>query len=78
MTVSLIILAGLSLFGGAAEPAKRLYTFTHWLEHSVLVPHHGEFNILVATISTVLALGAPGPYLLYARRYREYLKLPKA
>jgi NADH-quinone oxidoreductase subunit L len=76
MTVPLIILAVLSIFGGAIS-LPGLYTFTNWLEHSVLVPHHGEFNILVAVISTVLALGALAfAYLLYYRRYREYLKLP--
>jgi NADH-quinone oxidoreductase subunit L len=76
MTVPLIILAFLSLFGGALS-LPGLYTFTYWLEHSVLVPHHGEFNILVAVISTVLALGALAiAYLLYSRRYREHLKLP--
>jgi NADH-quinone oxidoreductase subunit L len=76
MTVPLMILAGLSIFGGALS-LPGLYTLTYWLEHSVLVPHHGEFNILVAVISTVLALAALAvAYLLYYRRYREYLRLP--
>jgi NADH-quinone oxidoreductase subunit L len=77
MTYPLIVLAGLSLFGGLLNLPK-VYTLTHWLEHAVAVPHHGEFNILVATISTLLALGALAlSYEFYARRYQEYLKLPK-
>jgi NADH-quinone oxidoreductase subunit L len=77
MIYPLIVLAGLSLLGGLLNLPK-VYTLTHWLEHSVLVPHHGEFNILVATISTLLALGALAlSYQFYARRYRENLQLPK-
>jgi NADH-quinone oxidoreductase subunit L len=77
MTYPLIILAGLSLFGGLLNLPK-VYTLTHWLEHAILVPHHGEFNIVVATVSTLLALGALAlSYQFYARRYRENLKLPK-
>jgi NADH-quinone oxidoreductase subunit L len=76
MTTPLIVLAGLSLFGGLLN-LPGVSTLTHWLEHAVLVLHHGEFNILVATLSTLLALGALAlSYHFYARRYRENLKLP--
>ncbi len=59
MTVPLMLLAALSVFGGALN-LPWIATFTHWLDHTFesynLLPHHGEFNTLVAVSSTVLAL----------------------
>jgi NADH-quinone oxidoreductase subunit L len=78
MTYPLIALAGLSLFGGLLN-LPGVSTLTHWLEHAVAIPHHGEFKIMVAVISTLLGLGALAiSYQFYARRYREDLKLPRA
>jgi NADH-quinone oxidoreductase subunit L len=61
ITAPLMILAILSIIGGTLN-LPGITTFTHWLEHTFesynLHLHHGEFNILVAIVSTVLALGA--------------------
>jgi len=56
MTVPLMVLAALSVLGGALN-LPGLHTFTHWLEHTIEV-HAGEFNFQVAIVSTVLALAA--------------------
>jgi NADH-quinone oxidoreductase subunit L len=61
ITVPLMVLALLSIIGGALNlPA--VHTFTHWLEHTYehfhVHIHAGEFNLLVAGISTALALVA--------------------
>jgi NADH-quinone oxidoreductase subunit L len=59
ITVPLMVLAGLSILGGALN-LPGLHTFTHWLEHTfetVGAPiHPGEFNLTVALSSTALAL----------------------
>ncbi|MDD5466968.1 MAG: NADH-quinone oxidoreductase subunit L [Anaerolineales bacterium] len=66
MTVPLIILAGLSLLGGALN-LPGVHTFGHWLEHTIRIEAAvkeiyaagrpiGEFNPLVAGVSTLLAL----------------------
>jgi NADH-quinone oxidoreductase subunit L len=78
MTYPLVVLAILSVVGGALNLPK-IYTFTNWLEHSLAHLHKGEFNLLVAIASTVLALLALGlAWLTYGPRYEEMLKLPKA
>ena len=56
ITVPLMILAFLSVFGGALN-LPGVHTLTEWLEHTIEV-HAGEFVWSVAIISTVLALGA--------------------
>jgi NADH-quinone oxidoreductase subunit L len=69
MTVPLMVLAALSLLGGALNlPA--VHTLGHWLEHTVKVVEHethlapwlelswGGFNPYVALISTAAALAA--------------------
>ncbi|MFZ5880006.1 MAG: NADH-quinone oxidoreductase subunit L [Chloroflexota bacterium] len=69
MTVPLMVLAALSLLGGALNlPA--IHTLGHWLEHTVQLAEHeahvaswlelswGGFNPYVALISTVAALAA--------------------
>jgi NADH-quinone oxidoreductase subunit L len=56
ITVPLMILAVLSIFGGALN-LPGLHTLTEWLEHTIEV-HAGEFVWSVALISTGLALVA--------------------
>jgi NADH-quinone oxidoreductase subunit L len=56
ITVPLMILAVLSIFGGALN-LPGLHTLTEWLEHTIDV-HPGEFVWSVALISTGLALVA--------------------
>jgi len=94
MTVPLMVLAGLSLVGGALN-LPGLHTFGGWLEHTIHLEeaaaeaHVGEavaeaaaaggFNPVVATISTLLALVAIFlAWLLYIQRYQEQQKLPAA
>jgi len=78
MTVPLIVLAALSIIGGALN-LPGLHTFTEWLEHTIENIHPGEFNFLVAGVSTALALLAIflAGY-LYIRRYQELSQLPPA
>ena len=67
ITIPLMILATLSVIGGALN-LPGLHTFTTWLEHTINV-HPGEFNLQVAIISTVLALLAIFiSWLLYGRK----------
>src|SRR4030095_6498770 len=54
ITVPLMILAFLSIVGGALN-LPGIHTLTAWLEHTIEV-HAGEFVWSVAIISTVLAL----------------------
>ena len=76
MTVPLMILAFLSLTSGVLN-LPGVHTFSHWLEHTIEHIHVAEFSLLVATLSTVLALmGIFLAWLLYTRRYRELQKLP--
>jgi NADH-quinone oxidoreductase subunit L len=56
ITVPLMILAFLSLVGGALN-LPGVHTLTTWLEHTIEV-HAGEFVWSVAIISTLLALAA--------------------
>ncbi|MBP7690981.1 MAG: NADH-quinone oxidoreductase subunit L [Anaerolineales bacterium] len=70
ITGPLMILAALSIFGGALNlPGAGV--FGRWLDHTL---HEGEalpFNWLVAGVSTGLALAALGlAYALYGRAYR--------
>jgi len=68
MTVPLMVLAVLSIFGGALN-LPGLHTFTQWLEHTIEHIHPGEFNPVVAISSTVLALTAIViSWLLYGRQ----------
>lgn len=77
MTVPLIILAGLSVIGGALN-LPGLHTFTAWLEHTIEI-HPGEFKVMVAALSTGLALLAIALALyLYGRRADALKKLPAA
>lgn len=56
MTVPLMVLAALSVLGGALN-LPGVHTLTLWLEHTIEV-HAGEFNFQVAIVSTILALAA--------------------
>jgi NADH-quinone oxidoreductase subunit L len=66
MTIPLMVLAGLSIFGGLLNvpeltPAMHelpwLHAFQHWLEHTMgHAAHAGAFEIQVAALSTGLAL----------------------
>ncbi|NJC96356.1 MAG: NADH-quinone oxidoreductase subunit L [Anaerolineales bacterium] len=56
MTVPLMVLAFLSVVGGALN-LPGMHTLTLWLEHTIEV-HAGEFVMSVAVISTLLALAA--------------------
>jgi NADH-quinone oxidoreductase subunit L len=77
MTVPLIILAVLSAIGGFINlPFSGFHHFAHWLEHTI-AEEPGEFILLVAALSTVLALAAIAlAYWLYMRRAQELQKLP--
>ncbi len=55
MTAPLMVLALLSIFGGALN-LPGLHSLTSWLEHTLEMVHPGEFIFSVAAISTVLAL----------------------
>jgi len=66
MTVPLMVLAALSVVGGALN-LPGVHTLTLWLEHTIEV-HAGEFNFQVAIVSTILALLAIFiSWLLYGR-----------
>jgi NADH-quinone oxidoreductase subunit L len=75
-----MILAALSVLGGLLN-LPGIHTLTKWLEHTLEgVVHEGEFVLLVALISTVLALLAIllGWWLYNPRRYEEFWAAPAA
>jgi NADH-quinone oxidoreductase subunit L len=68
ITVPLMILAFLAVFGGVLN-LPGLHTLTSWLEHTIAGVEAGEFNFLVAGLSTALALVAIYlSWLLYGRK----------
>ncbi len=68
MLIPLIILAGLSVIGGALN-LPGVHTLGGWLEHTTHEAEAGAFNAGVAGVSTALALLGFGlAYLLYGRR----------
>jgi NADH-quinone oxidoreductase subunit L len=87
MTIPLIVLAALSVLGGALN-LPSMETFAKWLEHTIQVGETaasatvaaaGGFNLGVALISTALALaGIAFAWWLYDRRYKEMQALPTA
>ena len=78
ITVPLIILAILSATGGLLS-LPGLHTFAHWIEHTLEFVHVEEFNIMIAAISTGLALVAITlAYFVYYRRYQQQQDLPTA
>jgi len=76
ITVPLIILAVLAIFGGMLNlpglpkvPALSVHTLTGWLEHTLAGVEAGEFNLLVAGLATGLALLAFFlAWILYGRK----------
>ena len=57
ITVPLMVLAALSLLGGALNlPFEGFHNLGHWLEHTLLEVESLPLNLQVAGISTVLAL----------------------
>jgi len=67
MTVPLIILAVLSVIGGAMN-LPGLHWLGQWIEHTIEA-HPLDFNFVVAGLSTVIALVAIGlSYLVYGQR----------
>ncbi len=72
ITTPLIVLAGLATLGGILN-LPWVHTFTHWLEHTFETFHlhldPGKFNLLIAVISTSLAVLAIFlAWLLYGRK----------
>jgi NADH-quinone oxidoreductase subunit L len=68
MTVPLIVLAGLSIVGGALN-LPGLHALTDWLGYTLHHVHATEFNFLVAGLSVFFALAAIAlAYLLYGRQ----------
>jgi NADH-quinone oxidoreductase subunit L len=57
MTVPLMILAGLSILGGALN-LPGIHTLTDWLEHTLHHVHAADFNFQVAGLSVLFALAA--------------------
>jgi len=82
MTVPLMILAALSVFGGLLNlPFAGFHNFAHWLEHTLgELAHAGEFVPLVALLSTLLALASIGVgyWLYHPRRYEQFWSAPAA
>lgn len=68
MTIPLIALAGLAIFGGALN-LPGIHKLTDWLAYTIEHVHATEFNILVAGLSVLFALIAIGfSWLLYGRK----------
>jgi NADH-quinone oxidoreductase subunit L len=68
MTVPLMVLAGLSILGGALN-LPGVDTLGRWLEHVIESAHAVPFNPFVAALSTAIALLAIGlAWLLYGRK----------
>jgi NADH-quinone oxidoreductase subunit L len=68
MTLPLIGLAILAAVGGALN-LPGIHTLTDWLEHTLAHVHATEFNVIVALLSTVLAITAIAiSWVIYGRR----------
>jgi len=71
VTIPLIILAALSLLGGALN-LPGVHTLEHWLSHTLGEGEPAEFIWLVAGISLLLALlGLGAAWLIYSRRTQK-------
>lgn len=71
MTIPLIILAGLSIIGGALN-LPGVHTLEHWLSHTLGEGEPAEFIWLVAGLSLVLALAGLGlGWLVYAGKLHK-------
>ncbi len=73
ITVPLMVLAALSIFGGAFNlPFEGFHNLTTWLGHTLGEVEGEPLNLMVAGISTLLALAAIGfSWLLYMRKPLE-------
>jgi len=68
ITIPLMILAALAILGGSLN-LPGVHSLTLWLEHTIAGVEAGEFNFLVAGLSTGLALTAIAlSWLLYGRK----------
>ena len=68
ITVPLMILAALAVLGGSLN-LPGVHSLTLWLEHTIAGVEAGEFNFLVAGLSSVLALTAIAlSWVLYGRQ----------
>jgi NADH-quinone oxidoreductase subunit L len=68
VTIPLIILAVLSIIGGALN-LPGLHTLEHWLAHTIGEGQPAEFILLVAGLSLLLALlGLAAAWFIYTRR----------
>jgi NADH-quinone oxidoreductase subunit L len=71
MTVPLIALAVLSVFGGLLN-LPGIHTLTDWLEHTLEHVHATDFNVVVAILSTVFAVVAIAlAWRIYGRKFME-------
>lgn len=78
MTIPLMILALLSVFGGLIN-LPGIHSLTNWIEHTLgHLIHEGEFLLVIAAISTVLALISIGVgwWLYNPRRYETFWAEP--
>ena len=67
ITIPLMILAALAIVGGGLN-LPGVHSLTLWLEHTIAGVEAGEFNFLVAGLSTILALAAIAlSWVLYGR-----------
>jgi NADH-quinone oxidoreductase subunit L len=73
MTIPLMVLAALSIFGGALNlPFEGFHHLGHWLEHTIGHVESEPLNIMVAGISTGLAVIAIVlSYFIYLRKPLE-------
>ena len=68
ITVPLMILAALAVLGGVLN-LPGVHSLTLWLEHTIVGVEAGQFNFLVAGLSTLLALVAIAlSWMLYGRQ----------
>jgi NADH-quinone oxidoreductase subunit L len=79
MTVPLVILAALSVLGGLIN-VPWLHTLEHWLEYSIEYIHPAKFVVLVAVLSTGLALLAIliAWWIYNPKRYEAFMAIPAA
>jgi NADH-quinone oxidoreductase subunit L len=68
ITIPLMVLAALAILGGSLN-LPGVHSLTLWLEHTIAGVEAGEFNFLVAGLSTALALTAIAlSWVLYGRK----------
>jgi NADH-quinone oxidoreductase subunit L len=71
MTWPLLALAGLTVLGGLIN-LPRLHTLGHWLEHTLGAVAAAPFNLMVASVTVVLAaLAGALAYFIHSRTVRQ-------